>query len=500
MGPKDRDRSGGGGGGGGSSGGGDGGGGGGGSSLINSEEWLQRLLTAIAKIKSQKQRPNLERITQTMRQLYTVSPDIVVTNLQAQVDAGGILYIENKGIESYADPKNPPLRTGRVSVRTPTGSSRAGDLVGKVVRAVREAGPGGATLKDITAHLSPSAGVVTWSGGGTHEDSQLPALVRHATKRALQRGFLAQSGKVFTLGTLAKHRKAAGRPPNFKKHHGGPEDDYDDDLSIQLHNRSLDVNNSHLQPDASPTLGQGCLAFISLPTQLPPSHMGMRKEAQTVRAIKGLLEASSRSIDNAIKTPALKRQTYIQTSKSIVATRGTSFCVSPSRPPLLPPSKVSTLPPFPCLHPTFQLHPSFRPPPPSRHPSPHSCTLNSFSPPSPLLRHPPHPSTGLIILTLHSPNFLTLTTRLSPSTPCLTLPPIPPLSRQIPLPILLPLILDAPELFHFFQSTSPHPSPPTLAPQPLPPHLLFSLYFFLHLTSQTSLSTLFPLTITLPLF
>ncbi|KAK3894177.1 hypothetical protein Pcinc_002034 [Petrolisthes cinctipes] len=345
MGPKDRDRSGGGGGGGGSSGGGDGGGGGGGSSLISSEEWLQRLLTAIAKIKSQKQRPNLERITQTMRQLYTVSPDIVVTNLQAQVDAGGILYIENKGIESYADPKNPPLRTGRVSVRTPTGSSRAGDLVGKVVRAVREAGPGGATLKDITAHLAPSAGVVTSGGGGTHEDSQLPALVRHATKRALQRGFLAQSGKVFTLGTLAKHRKAAGRPPTFKKHHGGAEDDYDDDLSIQLHNRSLDVNNSHLQPDASPTLGQGCLALISLPTQLTPSHMGMRKEAQTVRAIKGLLEASSRSIDNAIKTPALKSLLYLS----------------------------------PCLHPTFQLHPSFRrPPPPSRHTSPHSCTLHLF--------------------------------------------------------------------------------------------------------------------------
>lgn len=165
------------------------------------------------------------------------------------MDAGGILYIENKGIESYADPKNPPLRTGRVSVRTPTGSSRAGDLVGKVVRAVREAGPGGASLKDITAQLGAGAGLVT-SGvgvGGIHEDSQLPAQIRNATRRALQRGFLAQSGKVFTLGTLAKHRKASGRPPTFKKHHGGPEDDDDDDLGLQLHNRSLDVSNSHLQ-------------------------------------------------------------------------------------------------------------------------------------------------------------------------------------------------------------------------------------------------------------
>lgn len=87
MGPKDRDR---GGGGGGSGGGGGGGGVSAGSSsssttTVSSEEWLQRLLTSIAKIKSQKQRPNLERITQTMRQLFTVPPDLVVTNLQAQV-------------------------------------------------------------------------------------------------------------------------------------------------------------------------------------------------------------------------------------------------------------------------------------------------------------------------------------------------------------------------------------------------------------------------------
>lgn len=177
------------------------------------------------------------------------------------MDAGGILYIENKGIESYADPKNPPLRTGRVSVRTPTGSSRAGDLVGKVVRAVREAGPGGASLKDITTQLGAGAGVVT-SGmgvGGTHEDSQLPAQIRNATRRALQRGFLAQSGKVFTLGTLAKHRKASGRTPTLKKHHGGAEDDDDDDLGLQLHNRSLDVTNSHLQ------VSQRILSRVFLP-------------------------------------------------------------------------------------------------------------------------------------------------------------------------------------------------------------------------------------------
>nr|XP_045599279.1 uncharacterized protein LOC123758727 isoform X7 [Procambarus clarkii] len=251
MGPKDRDRGGGGGGGGGGSGGTGGGGGvnasGSSSSTpsVTSEEWLQRLLTAIAKIKSQKQRPNLERITQTMRQLYTVPPDMVVTNLQAQVDAGAILYIENKGIESYADPKNPPLRIGRVSVRTPTASSRAADLVGKVVRAVRELGPEGGTLKDISTHLQNQ-------GNSTFDDPQAPNLVRHATKRALQRGFLAQNGKVFTLGTLAKHRKSSGRSPAAKKILLGDDDD-EDDLGISTHKRTLSgASDSHLQNTTMP--------------------------------------------------------------------------------------------------------------------------------------------------------------------------------------------------------------------------------------------------------
>ncbi|KAK8722069.1 hypothetical protein OTU49_012463, partial [Cherax quadricarinatus] len=244
MGPKDQDR-----GGGGSTGGGSSASAGGSNSstapTVTSEEWLQRLLAAITKIKSQKQRPNLERITQTMRQLFTVPPDLVVTNLQAQVDAGTILYIENKGIESYADPKNPPLRTGRVSVRTPTASSRAADLVGKVVRAVRELGTEGGTLADITTHLQKH-------GTAILDDPDIPTLVSHATKRALQRGFLAQNGEVFTLGTLAKHRKASGRLPASKKLLAATEDNDDDDLGVHVRERTHTTKDTHLQSTTMP--------------------------------------------------------------------------------------------------------------------------------------------------------------------------------------------------------------------------------------------------------
>lgn len=49
------------------------------------EKWHRWLIAAITKIKNQKQRPNLERITQTVRQQHSVSPEEVLTNLQVQV-------------------------------------------------------------------------------------------------------------------------------------------------------------------------------------------------------------------------------------------------------------------------------------------------------------------------------------------------------------------------------------------------------------------------------
>ncbi|KAK7074863.1 Histone acetyltransferase kat6b [Halocaridina rubra] len=193
MGPKNKDH------------GGGGGGGGGDGSPVSFDVWRQRILSAIAKIRSQKQRPNLERITQAMRQW---PPDVVITNLQAQVDAGSVLYLEKRGVESYADPRNPPMRIGRVSTRTPTASSRAADLVGKVVRAVRdlmgEESSEGATLKDVLVKLEGQLGNCEDKG----------TLVRHAIKRAIHRGFLKQNdqNKLF-LGTEAPKKKALGRPP-----------------------------------------------------------------------------------------------------------------------------------------------------------------------------------------------------------------------------------------------------------------------------------------------
>ncbi|XP_064113125.1 histone acetyltransferase KAT6A-like isoform X2 [Macrobrachium nipponense] len=197
----------------------DGGGGGSGGSGSNGGEdasqvsfeiWRQRILSAIAKIRSQKQRPNLERITQAMRQW---PPDVVITNLQAQVDAGAVLYLEKRGIESYADPRNPPMRIGRVSTRAPTASSRAADLVGKVVRAVRELmsdNSEGATIKEVLGKLDGQLGNCEDKGN----------LVRHAIKRAIQRGFLKQDDQnKLSLGTEAPKKRSCGRPSFIEMPH-----------------------------------------------------------------------------------------------------------------------------------------------------------------------------------------------------------------------------------------------------------------------------------------
>lgn len=196
------------------------------------------------------------KVGQVLPGATSSTKDSSVVFLPPQVDAGAILYIENKGIESYADPKNPPLRTGRVSVRTPTASSRAADLVGKVVRAVRELGPEGGTLKEITSTLQSHASAL--------DDPQMPTLVRHATKRALQRGFLAQTGKVLTLGTLAKHRKSAGRPPAAKKLLVGGDEDDDDDLGLPIRDRPQNASDSHLQVSTQLTVDVPCTALCTL--------------------------------------------------------------------------------------------------------------------------------------------------------------------------------------------------------------------------------------------
>ena len=175
-------------------------------------------------------------------QSHGVSPQEVLTHLQHQVEVGAIMYIEHNGVGCYADPRFPPTRCGKMQGRKATVQSKTGDLVGKVVLAVREivemkkehenrkratlnasgmskpaghlsalgpsahAGNGGynrntmATMKDILAFIQNNSSVVVVEDEDANDSESItPTLLKAAVKRAVVRGFLTESGKYFSI-------------------------------------------------------------------------------------------------------------------------------------------------------------------------------------------------------------------------------------------------------------------------------------------------------------
>lgn len=110
------------------------------------------------------------------------------------MEAGNVLYIINNDVESYADPEHPPVRGGRTTGRAPTAHSKTGDLVGRVVRTVKDYNREGVTLKELLAQLEGQL-----EGTGKAEREESLSLFKAAVKRALKRGFLVQDGKILTL-------------------------------------------------------------------------------------------------------------------------------------------------------------------------------------------------------------------------------------------------------------------------------------------------------------
>ena len=183
-------------------------------------------------------------------QSHNVSPQEVLSNLQCQVEAGAVLYIETNGVGCYADPRFPPSRSGKMMGRKPTKQSKTGDLVGKVVMAVREIvehkqakynkktsaraaqssssalvkpcsqfsclgpdsklSPNGnnnrnvmASMRDILLHLQKSSSFVLREDNdeSQSQNSQdiTPSLLKAAVKRAVMRGFLNEAGKYYSI-------------------------------------------------------------------------------------------------------------------------------------------------------------------------------------------------------------------------------------------------------------------------------------------------------------
>jgi len=147
--------------------------------------WTTWILEAIRKIRTQKQRPSVERICNAIRQHHSFSDDVIADNLELAVKEGSVLKVFNKGQSSYKDPGG--LQSRQLNV------SKGTDLSKVIAKAIRELGKrDGSTLKSIEKYIRQSHAVNLASG-----DVDFRSLLRISVKRAVARGLVSQEGRLF---------------------------------------------------------------------------------------------------------------------------------------------------------------------------------------------------------------------------------------------------------------------------------------------------------------
>lgn len=162
----------------------------------SADTWSAWFLDAIRKIRSQKQRPSVERICHAIRQHHNYHEEEIAEHLEVAVKRGDVLKIFNKGQSSYKDPgglQSKPLKVGKAS-----------DLSKVLGKAVRELGEReGSSLKNIERYIRQSHTVEEEAEG------DLRTALRLSAKRAVDRGLVIQDGRLF---------RQPDRPPYLKKH------------------------------------------------------------------------------------------------------------------------------------------------------------------------------------------------------------------------------------------------------------------------------------------
>ena len=176
----------------------------------DSETWTSWFLDAIRKIRSQKQRPSVERICHAIRLSHDFHEEVISENLQAAVKRGDILKIFNKGQSSYKVRFNDKVKLilmkvfvinlinylqdpGGLQAR-PLKVNRSTDICKVIVKAVRELGErDGSTLKNIEKYLRQSHTVEE------ENDGDLRQALKLSSKRAVERNIVVQDNKLFRL-------------------------------------------------------------------------------------------------------------------------------------------------------------------------------------------------------------------------------------------------------------------------------------------------------------
>ncbi|KAF5306278.1 hypothetical protein FQA39_LY08976 [Lamprigera yunnana] len=151
---------------------------------VSQAVWSRWILEAIRKIRSQKQRPSVERICHAIRQHHNYHEDVVSEHLETAVKEGTVLKVFNKGQSSYKDPMGLQNRTLVIE--------KGVEITKVIAKAVRELGQReGSTLKSIEKYIRQSHTVVE------NPESDLKTALRMAAKRAVSRGLIVQEGKAF---------------------------------------------------------------------------------------------------------------------------------------------------------------------------------------------------------------------------------------------------------------------------------------------------------------
>jgi linker histone H1 and H5 family len=209
------------------------------------EIWQGWILDAIRKIRSQKQRPSIQRICQAIGSHHKFHEDIVAEKLEQAVDAGAVIKVYNKGLHSY---KSPTTLAHKKPIKI-DGNSDLSRLVTKAVRVLGERD--GSTTKNIENFVQKANNLQITDG------SDFKIIVKKALKIATTKKMLLCDGKLFKLGpntvstaTVTKRKRSSTTTPSPRKKksdfHETLEDSFNEDDDDDTEDGLNDSINSNV--------------------------------------------------------------------------------------------------------------------------------------------------------------------------------------------------------------------------------------------------------------
>lgn len=199
---------------------------------VSQQVWTHWILDAIGKIRSQKQRPSVERICHAIRQHHNFHEDVIGEHLEIAVREGAVLKVFNKGQSSYKDPGGLQTRTLKIE--------KGVDLTKVVTKAVRELGErDGSSIISIEKHIRQSHHVEESA------ENDLKSALRMAVKRAVTRKFILPDGKNFKYNYNLQSpggRKNKGR----QNSEDSPQKVSHQIIFIVIHQLSIQKKSSHI--------------------------------------------------------------------------------------------------------------------------------------------------------------------------------------------------------------------------------------------------------------